>query len=760
MYEFIPDELKQLPNWVCWQAIPDPKSHSGISKIPVNPKTGGQAMSNNPQTWGTFQQAVDSSYNFAGIGFMFSESGYFGVDVDDVKEDIQDYLSGNHNNIVGEFADTLQSYTELSQSKNGIHVICKGILPEGGRRKGNVEMYDSGRFFVMTGNYCSEYIEISDGTESIKSLHKKYFGEVKKSQTAEIKTSVSLDNQSIIDLALNSKTGDSFRRLYNGDFSDYPSQSEGEMAFCSMLAFWCGGDAGKIDEIYRNSGLMREKWDRRQSGSTYGKLTIAKAIRTCSNFYNPKSKSSDYSISIGAKATATKIYSFDDTGNAERLHDLYGDILRYSYTDKRWVYYSEGKWSYDNVGYSRTLVDSSVEMMKQEQALCADYDRKNDTDMEKQFVKHLKKSRSFSGKTNMLHEFEHYDPVIPAMLDKCKHILNCKNGMVNLKTGELMPHDKKALITKIARCDYDSTSGKPEKWLSFLNDIFGGDLELIRYIQKAIGYSLSGSTTEQCAFFLYGTGRNGKSTFLEVVRSIMGDYATNIQPQTIMVKPSSGNSPNSDIARLKGARFVTSVEPNEGMRIDEGLLKQLTGDDVVTARKLYGDEFEFKPEFKLWMATNHKPVIRGTDTGIWRRIHLIPFTVQIPLDKVDRHLKYKLAEEFPAILKWAIDGCRLWQSEGLAMPKAVLDAVREYQHEMDVISAFTDACCIIRQGEVKSSVLYAVYAQWAEENNEYKMSSTKFGVEVCKRFEKVKKRDGLFYRGISLDSDSYSISIG
>ena len=196
------------------------------------------------------------------------------------------------------------------------------------------------------------------------------------------------------------------------------------------------------------------------------------------------------------------------------------------------------------------------------------------------------------------------------------------------------------------------------------------------------------------------------------------------------------------------------------MRIDEGLLKQLTGDDVVTARKMYGDEFEFKPEFKLWMATNHKPVIRGTDTGIWRRIHLIPFTVKIPDDKVDKHLKYKLAKEIPSILKWLVDGFTLWRKEVLTMPKAVLDAVKEYRHEMDVISAFTDACCTAGQGETKASQLYAAYSKWAEENNEYHMSSTKFGAEMSKRYERVKYRDGWHYKGISLGAEKYSVSIG
>lgn len=754
MYEFIPYELKRLRNWVCWKAEPDPKSHSGISKKPINPKTGGFAMSNNPETWSDFETAVEVSSDFAGIGFMFEGSGYFGVDLDDMDV---------HGAVVREFIETLQSYAELSQSGKGVHIICKGKIPAGGRRRGNVEMYDSGRFFVMTGNYCSQFVDIAECTEKIKSLHAKYLGGQNVNSGLQ-NLPVSMDIQTIIDKASNSAGGEKFRRLYSGDFSDYGSQSEADMAFCNILAFWCGGDAEKMDTVYRSSGLMREKWDRRQSGSTYGRLTIQKAVNQCENFYGHNIRQhNQYSVSIGKETQERikdKLYSFDDTGNAQRLYDAYGDILRYSYIDKRWLYYKDGKWSYDNIGFHRNIADASIELMERERIHYHEQDEREGTDLEKQFMKHYKKSRNFTGKTNMLKEAEHYSPILPSMLDRKKILLNCKNGIVNLKTGEFLPHCKEEYITKITRCAYNPDASAAPQWDKFLDDIFGGDRDLIRYIQKAVGYSLSGSTSEQCAFFLYGTGRNGKSTFLEIIRSIMGDYATNIQPQTIMVKPSSGSSPNSDIARLKGARLVTSVEPNEGMRIDEGLLKQLTGDDVVTARKLFGDEFEFKPEFKLWMATNHKPIIRGTDTGIWRRIHLIPFTVQIPEDKVDRHLKYKLAKELEEIFRWAVEGCKLWQSEGLRMPKAILDAVKEYRHEMDVISAFIDSCCTIGKGEVKASQLYAVYAKWADENNEYKMSNTKFGVEMQRRYERVKKREGWFYVGISLDSDSYSVSIG
>lgn len=769
MYELIPDEMKAMPRWICWRAVPDPKSHSGISKQPVNPRTGGMAQSNNPQTWTDFETAVAASVDYAGIGFMFNGSGYVAIDIDDRPAEIEDYRNGMLDNIFGQMNDTLQTYAEFSQSGNGVHFIGRGTLPgkDFNNRDMGVEMYTGARFFVMTGKLCTEYVDIADITETVKPYYEKYRTKSSKANASAPPEQLplvecSMTAQDVIDRAMKSRQGAKFTALYGGDTSEYTSPSEADMAFCNMLAFWCQGNMQLMDEIFRSSGLMRDKWDRRQSGTTYGAITLQKAIDGLSVVYtgtgNSTGENDGYSISIrktaetAAPSVRGKMYRFDDTGNAERLFDAFGDMLRFCYTEKKWLYYFEGKWYTDNIGYIRQLADSATMLQEQERVLYA-----HDEEMLKAFDRHLKKSRSFAGKTNMIREAEHYAPILPQNMDRNKSVIGAKNGIIDLKTGELLPHDREAYITKQATVTYNPDAPKPKLWLQFLSDIFGGDPYMLDYIQKCVGYSLTGSTSEQCAFFLFGTGRNGKSTFLEIVRGILGDYATNIQPQTIMVNPKSGNAPSSDIARLKGARLVTSVEPNEGMRLDEGLLKQLTGDDVVTARKMFAEEFEFKPEFKLWMATNHKPLIRGTDTGIWRRIHLIPFEVQIPIDKVDKKLKYKLVKEAEGILKWAVQGCLRWQNEGLSMPQKVLDAVREYQHEMDVISAFLDACCVTGEGETKASKLYAVYAKWAEEHNEYLMSSTKFGTELTKRdgIGKKKTRDGWYYTGVSIDNTGY-----
>ena len=750
-YNCIPDELKSIPNWVCWKAYPDANAHSGIRKVPINPITGGQAMSNNPQTWTNFETALKSSANFDGLGFMFSGSGYFGVDLDDCRESIDSYLHGDKSGIVSEFINSLQTYAEYSQSRNGIHLICRGSLPTGRRRNGKVEMYDSGRFFIMTGNEIGEYPCISDCTERIKPLHTKYFGIQRETpaNNSFISSPLNMSEQEIISKIINSRSGEKFATLYSGDFSDYPSQSEADMAFCSILAFWCGGDIALMDKIYRGSGLMREKWDRRQSGSTYGAVTLNNAVADCQSFYQPQSQD-NYYITIKNPSPAPKLpmHSLDDTGNAERMKDYCGDTFRYNYTDKRWMYYKDGVWVYDDCGAVFSAADVILERMKTELKTWAEYE---DGKFLQDYQKHMKKTRSNATKTAMVREFQHIVPISPSDLDTHKTLVNTQNGIVDLDTGATVPHNPKMYMTRMLGTSMPHNPKKPVLWLRFLDDIFGDDKELIRYIQKSVGYCLSGLTSEQCVFFLYGNGRNGKSTFLEIVRAILGEYATNIQPESIMVK-NSNNSANTDIARLKGARLVTSVEPNEGMRLNEGLIKQLTGDDMVTARKLYGDEFEYRPEFKLWLATNHKPTIRGTDLGIWRRIHIIPFTNIIPEEKVDKNLGEKLREEMPDILAWAMEGYRLWKYEGLHKPKAVEDSVKEYRTEMDVLAAFLESEDVIQGGEVRTSVLYAIYCKWASTNNEYKMPNRKFALEMGKRFLKVHKATGDFYQGISVNS--------
>lgn len=742
MYENIPQELKELNQWVCWKSEPrDGKT----TKTPINPKTGGYAMSNNPATWGSFEMAVNMSKNFNGIGFMLG-NGIFGIDLDDMDEEIEKYKNGDSENVIAEFIYTLESYAEYSPSGKGIHILCKGELPPEGRRKGNFEFYETGRFFTVTGDIASEYTEVEDCTETVKYLHSKYIGvPTKPTNTKQEPRLLDLDESQLVDIALKSKQGQAFNTLYSGFWEGlYPSQSEADLAFANMLAFWTGRDKGKMDSIFRKSGLFRTKWDSKRGERTYGNYILDTAIRDCREVFTPGSGVDDYGIVILDKQI--KKYAFDDTGNADRFVDKFKDRARYSYIDKGWYFYNGRKWEFDNLGNVKGLTEEVIQDMKKELAYCENEEE------EKAFFKHLKYTRNNRGKTNMMKESEHRLPILPDELDKRKDVFNCMNGVIDLRNGKLMDHSYDQFLSKMSYVEYTDNIDCP-RWMEFLNQTFDHDTELIHYIQKAVGYSMTGSTKEQCVFFCYGNGRNGKSTFLDIISAIMGDYATNIQPETIMVQNRQSGA-NSDIARLKGARFVTTVEPNQGARINEGLLKQLTGGDTVTARHLYGKEFEFEAEFKLWMATNHKPIIRGRDLGIWRRMHLIPFTVEIPDDKVDKNLKYKLKKELTGILNWAVEGCIKWQREGLGMPAAVEEAVKEYKSEMDVITAFLEDCTIQGPGETKASELYKAYADWAEENGEYKMSNTMFGKEVGLRYEKGKNGKGnIVYRGLRLTEE-------
>lgn len=756
----IPEELQKLQQWVCWQGIPDPSRPGKIKKIPINPRTGGNAQSNNPSTWTDYDTALAASKQYSGLGLMFA-NGYFGIDIDGVEQEIKAYKAGDNDNIVAEFIYTLESYAEYSQSGKGIHIICRGTLPEGGRRRGNVEMYQEGRFFIMTGNVAAEYGDILDCTETVKPLYAKYIGrnEQGSRDNAAASTPIDLDDEEIIEAATRSKQGAGFKALFDGLWQGlYTNQSDADLAFCNMLAFWFGRDKHRMDAVFRRSGLMRDKWDRRTSGDkTYGDLTLNKAIAGCQDVYTPGGAMDGYGLTIREQERVSepvKLYSYDDTGNADRFVDQHQNDVRYSYIDKCWYTYTGRKWQVDRTGMINKLVDDLLPRLKQELAYCVD------DDQEKAFNKHLKYTRSNKGKTAMIKEVQHRVSILPSDFDQDIWSLNTQSGILDLKQGTLSEHSYAQFMSKITNTEYSDKMDCP-RWRQFLDDIFDGDQALIQYIQKAVGYSLTGSTQEQCMFICVGNGRNGKSTFLDTISDIMGDYAANIQPETIMVKQIS-SSANSDIARLKGARFVTTVEPNEGVRLNEGLVKQVTGGDRVTARQLYGQEFEYTPEFKIWMGTNHKPIIRGQDDGIWRRLHIIPFNVQIPKDKVDKTLKDKLRQEYVGILNWAVEGCLLWQRDGLEPPSIVTQAVSEYKTEMDVIAAFLDECTERGPGETRAHILYQAYKEWAKDNGQYIMSNTKFGLELNKRFNKVKDRNGWKYLGILLvdDKKPYQLQIG
>ena len=771
-YQNIPQELRNLKQWGLFE-LKWVEARKKNTKIPINPYDGSAGKSNDPSTWSDFDtamRALNDVERADGLAFYFA-NGYVGLDIDHIDSNLEDWRAGDNdpNNLVNKFQDlTDNTYMEVSQSGTGIHAIFKGKIPGKRRRKGNYEMYQTGRFFALTGNNIVPDPTIkSMSDDEMKTLYEFLFGKdniVQLHSESDNITPVDLSVAEIIKRAENSaKTGTRFTMFMKGGWEQfYSSHSEADMAFANDLAFWTGRDFHKMDTIFRNSSLMREKFDEKHGAVTYGTSLLNKAINETQNIYNPESDSQDsessYTFSFNEDKTKKIIpRSWDDQGRGLRMRDQFATVLKFNAVDKKWFFFNGSYWQEDignqRVELAAERVANSIKKEKPELS----FSTKTDEDKAmNEWYRFQKDSRSHMAKMHMIDEFKKYVIVKHGEFDKEDMLLNTESGYVDLSSGELHDHDIDKKFSHQTVAEYSDNVDAP-LWEKFLNQIFNNDEELIHYVQKAIGYSFTGSVDEQCLFILNGRGRNGKSVFSNVVSDVAGNYAKQMNVQTIVAKKNQSGSANSDIARLEGARIVTSSELNEGDRFDESLVKQLTGGDKILARFLYGSEFEYKPKFKIWMATNHLPIIRGTDDGIWRRIKIIPFNIQIPKEKVDKKLEYKLKAEYTGILNWIVQGAIMWQQEGLKDPEAVTKVIETYRAEMDPLDAFLEECCTTGQNySIKAREMYDAYHEWAKESEEYKMSMTKFGREMSKKLLRVKKRDGWYYVGLKLkepDSD-------
>lgn len=301
-------------------------------------------------------------------------------------------------------------------------------------------------------------------------------------------------------------------------------------------------------------------------------------------------------------------------------------------------------------------------------------------------------------------------------------LLNSPGGVVDLKTGRKRPNDRADRMTKITTA---SPSGECPQWTAFLSDVTGGDADLQAYLQRMVGYCLTGVTSAHALFFLYGTGANGKSVFANVISTILGDYAATASMDTFV--ETRGDRHPTDLAGLRGARFVTAIETEQGRRLNESKVKAITGGDKISARFMRQDFFEYTPQFKPVIVGNHKPAIRNIDEAMKRRMHLIPFTVTIPPDRRDARLTEKLLAERDGILAWAVAGCLAWQREGLKPPASVVSATEEYFEAEDALGRWLDERCV-RTGNAKSltAELFTDWKQWAEASGEFIGSQRRF----------------------------------
>src|ERR1700722_2574636 len=444
----------------------------------------------------------------------------------------------------------------------------------------------------------------------------------------------------------------------------------------------------------------------------------------------PKPKMNGHDLAIDLAS-----YQQNDIGNAQRLLTRYGYALRFV-VNVGWFAWDGRRWARDEGDViARRCAQETAKAIFGELAHLANKD-----DL-KSRAKWAISSGYSARLAAMLSQAEPHVAITVDDVDQDPWLFNCANGTLDLRTRELSRHNPEDLITKLCPVAYDAAAPAPA-WTTFLEEIFAGDTDLIGFVQRGFGYSLTGITREHVLFILHGAGSNGKSVLLETIASIFADYAKQCPSDTFAAKDKTGSGISNDIARLVGSRLVSVVETDQDKRLAEGLVKQATGGDRMAARYMRQEFFEFSPQFKLWLATNHKPRIRGTDHGIWRRIRLIPFNVTFyDADKApdgepvkNDRLVDTFKTELQGILAWVVRGCEEWQTAGLSPAEAINEATAEYRASQDVTAAFIDDCCDIGPNDFcAAGLLYKIYKKWALDNGDVLLNSTAFGNALAEK---------------------------
>jgi putative DNA primase/helicase len=442
-----------------------------------------------------------------------------------------------------------------------------------------------------------------------------------------------------------------------------------------------------------------------------------------------------HELIAAASGNSSVAPTFSEDGLALRFADLHGDRLRYVSLSGRWMIWNGTRWAVDD---TQQVLDMVRELCRSASMMCKHNEQST-----------ARRLASKSTALNVLHlaSADRRLAATPQQWDLDVWSLNTPSGTVDLRTGQIREHRGKDYITKSAAA---SPAGDCPLWLAFLNRITDGDVELQNFLQRSVGYALTGTTSEHALFFLYGTGANGKSVFLSVLAGLLGDYAQ-MAPMSTFIASSSEQHP-TDLARLQGARFVTATEIEDGTRWAESRIKSLTGGDKITARFMRGNFFEFLPQLKLFIGGNRLPGLRGVDEAIKRRMHVIPFAITIPKEERDLGLLEKLKSEYPGIIAWAIQGCLQWQAQGLNPPSLVLDATREYLSSEDLIGRWIEDRAIVVEGVwTPNAKLYANYRGYCTDEGEVPIPRRCFTQQLAARgFRTARKSHARGTAGIDL----------
>jgi putative DNA primase/helicase len=518
-------------------------------------------------------------------------------------------------------------------------------------------------------------------------------------------------------------------------------------------------ETAQIPAGTRNTTLTQSAGALRRFGSSVDEIdNMLQLINT--NRCNPPLLASEVTRiakSITRYKPETEL-TFTDTDNANRLVEYAGDKIRYCPETKSWWLWNGKYWEVDKSFKMLTFATQTI------RNLLANIESVEDKNLRKKSKKELHACLQKGRLTAMVDLAKKDRCISIEKFDLKRMLLNISNGIIDLRNGQLMPHDSIYLNKSFANVAYCPSEQCP-RWLNFLSQVMKGDQSLITYLKKVFGYCLTGQTSEQVMFFFCGRGANGKSTLISVLQKLTGTYSCQINADTLLVKNTRGI--RNDLARLGTARVACASEADFGEQLSESTIKQITGGDTIVARFLFKEYFEFMPQFKIILAVNHKPKIRGTDHAIWRRIRLIPFEVTIPDEERNPNLLEKLLEELSGILNWAIEGCLEWQQHGLETPEKVRMAVEEYRHESDLIGEFLQERCTIdlndSSRQVNVSEVYRAYQDWCFGESIEPIKKNLFSKLLYERGHDQVRRTGgegrgrMYWGGISLAPPPFAV---
>ena len=733
----LPAELRENGLFCCWRY--EKRGKGKPTKVPYNPRTDGRAQSTNPDTFAllpvTLEALERGKYDGIGVGIFGTLAA---IDIDHCISD-----DGELSEMAADIVHTMNAYTEYSPSGKGLRVlftVFPGFEYDKARyyinnQNAGLEVYIAGctqKYVTVTGNALTPVVDLEERGEQLPPLLERYMVRPRAKKPAAVATShaapVDLDDLSLIEKIKRSQEGARFSALWAGDTNGYKSHSEADLALCNILSWWLNKDAARVDRLFRQSGLYRsDKWNRPTAGSTYGTITVMEAVNTTQGGYDPQAHFQRKADRITTPTPDGPVkladlhpekndrYGWNDIGNGNLFADWYKDIARYVPERKKWFVYSGKVWKPDT-GNLRTmelckrLADALViyALSLPEGAAKNDY---------REFVERWQKRYN---RETILKDAASVYPVRLDEFDKDLFLYNCLNGTLDLRTRQFRPHSPADMLSIISGVKYDPAV-RSELWEKTVNDVMQGDMDKAAFLQKAMGYGLTGDTSEECLFMLYGpTTRNGKGTVMETYMRMQGGYGRAARPETIAQKDKPNSSgPTEDIARLAGARVVNISEPGKQMVLSAALVKTLTGRDTINARFLNENSFEFSPNFKLFINTNHLPKVTDPTVFSSGRVKVIPFERHFSDKEQDKGLKGRLFQpkNLSGVLNWCLDGLWLSRETGLDAPAAVLAATAQYQNDSDKIAQFVDEMMELDvTGEIRTEDAYRAYQEWCIRN--------------------------------------------